>query len=51
MMRGAERALTAASAALAPYLPVPVRFSEPGIDRRVASGPGIYIPPARAGGM
>jgi hypothetical protein len=48
LLPGSEQALAEASAALAPYLPVPTRFSEPGIDRRVASGPGIYVPPARA---
>ncbi|HST64802.1 MAG TPA: hypothetical protein VLM05_06410 [Mycobacteriales bacterium] len=49
LLPGSERALAAASAALAPYLAVPVRFSEPGIERRVASGPGIYVPPAGPG--
>jgi hypothetical protein len=28
---------------------VPVRFSEPGIDRRVDSGPGVYVPPPEPG--
>jgi hypothetical protein len=46
---GSERALATAAAALAPYLAVPSRFSEPGIDRRAAVGPGIYVPPPRAG--
>jgi hypothetical protein len=46
-LAGSARALATASAALAPYLAVPSRFSEPGIDRRIASGPGIYVPPAQ----
>jgi hypothetical protein len=45
LLPGSTRALAAASAALAPYLPVPTRYSEPGIDRRAERGPGIYIPP------
>lgn len=48
LLPGSEQALAAASAALSPYLPVPARFSEPGIDRRAVSGPGIYVPPTRA---
>lgn len=42
-----EQSLAAAAVALAPYLPVPSRFAEPGIDRRAAAGPGIFVPPAR----
>ncbi|MEP7026697.1 MAG: hypothetical protein ABJB47_23405, partial [Actinomycetota bacterium] len=45
----AARALATAPAAFAPYLPVPVRFSEPGIDRRATAGPGIFVPPPDPG--
>jgi hypothetical protein len=48
LLPGSTHALVAAAAALAPYLPVPGRFSEPGIDRRAAQGPGIFVPPPRA---
>jgi hypothetical protein len=49
LLPGSTAALAAASAALAPYLPVPVRYSEPGMDRRAERGPGVYIPPPRPG--
>jgi hypothetical protein len=48
LLPGSTHALAAAAAALGPYLPVPHRFSEPGIDHRAAQGPGIYVPPPRA---
>jgi hypothetical protein len=48
LLPGSTRALAAAAAALNPYLPVPSRFSEPGIDRRAVQGPGIFVPPPRA---
>lgn len=41
----AAGALAAASAALGPYLAVPARFGEPGMDRRPDQGPGVFIPP------
>jgi hypothetical protein len=49
LLGASSAALSAAAAALAPYLTVPERFSEPGIDRRVEQGPGVYVPPAQAG--
>jgi hypothetical protein len=48
-LAGSERALSSAVSALSPYLAVPSRFSEPGIDRRAAIGPGIFVPPPEAG--
>jgi hypothetical protein len=48
-LAGSEQALASAVSALAPYLAVPSRFSEPGIDRRAAVGPGIYVPPPEGG--
>ena len=30
-------------------MPVPGRFSEPGIDRRADHGPGVFVPPPVAG--
>jgi hypothetical protein len=48
-LAGSEQALAAAASALAPYLAVPSRFSEPGIDRRAAVGPGIFVPPPKGG--
>jgi hypothetical protein len=49
LLAPSSTALSAAAAALGPYLPVPMRFSEPGIDRRVDHGPGVYVPPPVAG--
>jgi len=49
LLAPSSTALSAAAAALAPYLPVPMRFSEPGIDRRVDHGPGVYVPPPEPG--
>ena len=49
LLPASSSALSAAAAALAPYLPVPVRFSEPGIDRRADHGPGVFVPPPAAG--
>jgi hypothetical protein len=49
LLAASNSALAAAAAALAPYVPVPSRFSEPGIDRRVVHGPGVFVPPAMAG--
>jgi hypothetical protein len=49
LLPGSAAALATASAALAPYLSVPTRYSEPGMDRRAERGPGIYVPPPRPG--
>ena len=49
LLPASAAALAAATAALAPYVPVPARFGEPGIDRRVERGPGIFVPPPAAG--
>ena len=48
-LAGSAQTLAVASAALAPYVSVPARFSEPGMDQRAAVGPGIFVPPARPG--
>jgi hypothetical protein len=49
LLPASSAALAAAAAALAPYVPVPGRFSEPGIDRRAEHGPGVFVPPPAAG--
>jgi hypothetical protein len=49
LLPAASTALAAAAGALAPYVTVPGRFSEPGIDRRTDYGPGVFVPPAAGG--
>jgi hypothetical protein len=49
LLPASSTALAAAAAALAPYVPVPGRFSEPGIDRRTDYGPGVFVPPPVGG--
>jgi hypothetical protein len=49
LLPASSSALVTAAAALAPYVPVPGRFSEPGIDRRADHGPGVFVPPPAAG--
>lgn len=45
LLPASSTALAAAAGALAPYVPVPGRFSEPGIDRPTDYGPGVFVPP------
>lgn len=49
LLPASAAALAAAATALAPYVPVPMRFGEPGIYLRAERGPGIFVPPAMAG--
>jgi hypothetical protein len=49
LLPASAAALAAASTALAPYVAVPARFAEPGIDRRADRGPGVFVPPPGPG--
>jgi hypothetical protein len=49
LLPASSAAVAAAATALAPYVPVPDRFSEPGIDRRSERGPGVFVPPPTDG--
>ena len=50
LLPASSTALAAAAGALAPYVPVPGRFSEPGIDQRTDYGLGVFVPPPPTGG-
>jgi hypothetical protein len=43
-LRDASTTLDAAVSALEPYMSVPRRFSEPGMDINKNSGPGVFVP-------
>jgi hypothetical protein len=49
LLPASTAALAAAATALAPYVPVPVMFGEPGIYARADRGPGVFVPPPVAG--
>jgi hypothetical protein len=49
LLPASTAALAAAATALAPYVPVPVRFGEPGIYDRAERGLGVFVPPPVAG--
>ncbi len=49
LLPAAAAALAAAATALAPYVPVPTRFGEPGIYARAERAPGVFVPPPVAG--